>query len=132
MAVGQLAADEKTETRAGLRSEARIVDPEKALEDLVVLVAWNADPVVLDDQRWAVVVDDRQPDPWPSRAVGQRIAHEVVDDSSQLLTVGVDRDRLIWLAVGHLCTEQTGPGLGAGDRLPSHLAQVERLGIRRR
>src|SRR6202166_1152631 len=127
MAVGQFAADEKAETRARLRSESWIVDPEKALEDLVVLVARNADSVVLDDQRRAVVVDDRQPYPWPACAVGQRVVDEVVDDSGQLLAVGVDRDWLIRFAVGHLGPEQARPGLGAGDRLPGHLAEVERL-----
>src|SRR6202035_398131 len=110
MAVGQLAADEKTETRARLRSESWIVDAEKAFEDLVVLVTWNADSVVLDDQRRAVIVDDRQPDPWPPCAVGQRVVDEVVDDSSQLLAVGVDRDRLVRFAVGHLGPEQASAG----------------------
>src|SRR5712672_1434610 len=95
--VGKLAADEEAEPGAGLRSESRIVDAEEALEDLVVLVTWNADPVVLDDQGWPLVVDNGQPDPRPPGTIGQRVVDEVIDDSRQLLAVGIDGDRLIRL-----------------------------------
>src|SRR6266853_61343 len=129
VAVGELAADKEAEAGAGLRPESGIVDPEEALEDLVVLVPRDADPVVLDDERRTAFVDDGQADPWATRAVGQRVVDEVVDDSSQLLTVGVDRNGLVWLAVGYLRPKQAGARLGAGEGLSSHLAQIEGLGV---
>src|SRR5437588_5269190 len=65
----ELAADEEAEPGAGLRAEARIVDPEEALEDLVLLVARDADAAVLDDQRRAALGRNSEPDPRPSGAI---------------------------------------------------------------
>src|SRR5437870_2679823 len=127
----ELAADEEPQPRARLRAEAGIIDAEEALEDLVLLLARDADTAVFDDQRGAAVADDRKLDPGPSGAVGRRVVDQVVDDARQLLAVGGDRDRLIRLAVHDLCPKQPGTSLGAPHRLASHLAQIERLRIRR-
>src|SRR2546423_6680317 len=51
VALRQLTADEEAQPGARLRAQAGIVDPEEAFEDLVLLVAGDADPLVLDDQR---------------------------------------------------------------------------------
>src|SRR6266566_5586736 len=127
----ELAADEEPQPRAGLRAEAGIIDAEEALEDLVLLLARDADAAVFDDQRGTAVADDRELDPGPSGAVGQRVVDQVVDDARQLLAVGGDRDRLLGLAVRDLRPEQSGAGLGAPHRLAGHLAKIERLRIGR-
>src|SRR6202040_3107051 len=59
----EFAADEQTQPGTRLRTEARIVDSEEALEDLVLLVARDADAAVLDDQGRAAIGDDGQLDP---------------------------------------------------------------------
>src|SRR5260370_31818588 len=129
--LGELAADEEAEAGAGLRAEPRIVEPAKALKNLVLLVARDPDAAVLDDQGWAAVVDDGKLDPRPSRAIGQGVVDQVVDDAGQLLPVGGNRNELIRVAVGYFRPKQAGTGLGASDRLASHLAEIERLGIGR-
>src|SRR5207248_5590952 len=48
MALGELTADEQPEPSPRLRAEVGIVDPVEALEDLLLLVPWNSDAVVLD------------------------------------------------------------------------------------
>ena len=58
----ELAADEEPEPGARLRAKAGIIDAEEALEDLVLLVARDADAAVFDDQRGATVANDRQLD----------------------------------------------------------------------
>src|SRR5260370_36311138 len=128
--LGELAADEETEPGARLGAEAGIIDPEEALEDLVLLIARDADAAVLDDQRGAAVGDHGQLDPGPSGAVGERVVDQVVDDAGQLLPVRRDRDRLIGLAIGHFRTEQSSSGLGAAEHLTIHLTEVELLCIR--
>src|SRR6266550_2353305 len=125
----ELAADEEPQPGARLRAEAGIIDAEEPLEDLVLLLASDADAAVFDDQGGAAVADDRQLDPGPSGAVGQRVVDQVVDDARQLLAVGGDRDRLLGLAVRDLRPEQSGAGLGAPHRLAGHLAKIERLRI---
>src|SRR5438128_4990578 len=127
----ELAADEEPQPGARLRAEAGIIDAEEALEDLVLLLARDADTAVFDDQRRSAVADDCQLDPRPPSAVGQRVVDQVVDDARQLLAVGGDRDRLVRLAVRDLRPQQAGPRLGASHRLAGHLAELERLGIRR-
>src|SRR5438093_4016618 len=47
----QLSADEQAKTGARLRTKSRVIDPEKALKDLLVLVPWDSHPMVFDDQR---------------------------------------------------------------------------------
>src|ERR1700737_2813436 len=95
----ELAADKETEAGARLRTEAGIIDPEEPLEDLVLLLARDADAAVFDDQRWAAVGDYRQLDPRPPGAVGQRVVDQVVDDARQLFPVRRHRDRFVGLAV---------------------------------
>ena len=50
VALRELAADEEPQPGARLRAEAGIIDAEEALEDLVLLVARDADAAVFDDQ----------------------------------------------------------------------------------
>src|SRR2546426_4853568 len=131
MTLRELAADKETQPGSRLRAESGIIDAEEALEDLVLLVARDADAAVFDDQRRAAVADDCQLEPRPSGAVRQRVVDQVIDDARQLLPVGGDRDRLVRLAVRDLRTEQSGTSLGAAHRLAGHLAEIERLSIRR-
>ena len=56
MALGELTADEQPEPSPRLRAEVGIVDPVEALEDLLLLVPWNSDAVVFDDETGAAIV----------------------------------------------------------------------------
>src|SRR2546422_9851175 len=117
MTLRELAADKETQPGSRLRAESGIIDAEEALEDLVLLVARDADAAVFDDQRRAAVADDCQLDPRPPSAVGQRVVDQVVDDARQLLAVGGDRDRLVRLRLRHLRPPQAGTRLRAAHRL---------------
>src|SRR2546428_11862730 len=126
MTLRELAADKETQPGSRLRAESGIIDAEEALEDLVLLVARDADAAVFDDQRRAAVADDCQLDPRPPSAVGQRVVDQVIDDARQLLAVGGDRDRLVRLAVPDLRPPPAAPRPRPAHRPAGHLPEVQR------
>src|SRR2546428_8118177 len=111
MPLGHLAADEEAEPGAGLWPNPRIVNPEEALETLLVLVSRDADAMVLEDECRTLVEADGQMDPWLPGGIGQGVIDQVVDDARQLFTVGIDPDRLVGLVVEHLGFQQPRPRL---------------------
>src|SRR5947209_15505803 len=125
MAFGELTADEQPEPGPRLRAEVGIVDAVEALEDLLLLVPWNADAVVLDDETGAAIVCHGQLYPRAVGGVGQRVIDQVIDHSRHLLAATVDRDGFIGFYIDDLRLEKAGPGFRPSNRQVGQFPKIK-------
>ena len=125
MAPRQLPGDVEPEPGAGNRAERGVVEPDEALEHVVMLVGRDPDPVVAHRQQRRLLIGDRDRDRGSARAVGQGVVDQVVEDPADMVGVGLDQDRFRGRVDDDLGLEQQGSGLGTLQRRAGGVAEVE-------